>query len=94
MQQPLCHLYFLTVMEHLWSEQHYEPQDLSTFVRWISDIKKELETAKEGEAVLLWVELQAVVQVLIQQLALHFNPLETGRLGDVQLIVKDIDGLE
>ena len=93
MQQPLCHLYFLTVMEHLWSEHHYNPHTskLSTLVRSAVNVQKALETAQGGEAVLLWVELQAVVQVLIQELALHLNPSQAHKLGDVQLIVEDLN---
>lgn len=76
MQQPLCHLYFLTVMEHLCSEEN----SLSSLVGVAIDVKKELETAVEGEAVLLSVELQAVIQALIQQLAKDFNPSKIGSI--------------
>lgn len=90
MQQPLCHLYFLTVMEHLCTEQH-----IPILVQLPVDIQKKLEpgTVEETEALLLWVEYQAVVQVLIQQLALHFIPSQTHKLSDVQLVVEDINKL-
>lgn len=96
MQQPLCHLYFLTVMENLWTEQHFNPDriELTHFVLMAGSVHEELKTAEGGEAVLLWVELHAVVQVLIQQLALHFDPSQTHRLGDVQRILDDINRLE
>lgn len=90
MQQPLVHLYFLTVMEHLCSEHPYTSR-LATLVRSASNICKHLETAEKGEAILLWVELQAVVQVLIQQLAVHLDPTQPHKLGDVQLIIDDLN---
>jgi len=92
MQQPLCHLYFLTVLEHLWSEHHRTHSKLSILVCSAKNIQKQLQdTAQEGETVLLQVELQAVVQLLIWQLALHLDPSQTQRLGDVQLILEDIN---
>ena len=90
MQQSLCHLYFLTVMDHLWSKNC----NLSVIVTFASDIQNQLKTAKEGEAVLLWVELQAVVQVLIKQLVLHFDPSEPQKLIDFSLMKDDINKLE
>ena len=86
MQQPLCHLYFLTVMEHLSSAHDYNTHGskLSLLVRAAFSIQTQLETAEGGEALLLWVESQAVLQILIQQLALH---LATYKLEDVQLVV-------
>ena len=93
MQQPLCHLYFLTVMEHLSGQQSYNlhGSKLSLLVRSAVGVQKQLEVAEGGEALLLWVEFQAVVQVLIQQLALHLDPTVTHKLGDVQLIIDDIN---
>jgi hypothetical protein len=93
MQQPLCHLYFLTVMEHLSSAHHYNPHTskLSVLLRSAVNIQKDLETAEGGEAVLLWVELQATVQVLIQELALHLNPAQSHKLGDIQLMMEDLN---
>lgn len=88
MQQPLCHLYFLTVMEHLWTTH------LSKLVHLAEHIQKQLKTAEGGEAIILRVELQAVVQVLIQRLAEHLNPLQIRKFGDVQSSVKDINKLE
>lgn len=83
-------------MEHLWTEQHVNPEgaDLTYFVRIADSIQKELQTAEGGEVVLLWVEFQAVVQMLIQQLALHFDPSQKNKLSDVQRILDDINRLE
>ena len=89
MQQSLCHLYFLTVMEHLQSKHHIP----SRIVEFASAIQSQLETAKEGEAVVLWVELQAVVQVLIKQLAMYIDPSQPHKIGDVTHIMDDINKL-
>lgn len=96
MQQSLCHLYFLTVMEHLWNKIHFKPDTmkLANIVKLMEGVQTALETAKGGDAVLLWVELQAVVQVLIQQLATHFNPSLDRMLGDVKILIPDINKLE
>ena len=92
MQQPLCHLYFLTVVEHLQSRRNrLEPSHLSGLVRTATSMQTHLETAETGEAVLLWVELQAVMQVLIQQLAEHLDPAQPHKVGDLQLVVDDIN---
>ena len=92
MQQPLCHLYFVTVMEHLWSKHcNVTHGRLSILVTVIRDKQKQLDTAQGGEAVLLYIELQAVTQVLIQQLALHLDPSQMNRLGDVQPLLHDIN---
>ena len=97
MQQPLCHLYFLTVLEHLMAKQnsesflHHQHSHIAGLVRMADSIHNSLETAVGGEAVLLWVELQAVTQVLLQQLALHLDPNQMQMLGDVQQIVDDVN---
>ena len=90
MQQPLCHLYFLTVVEQLWTDKHFKPNH---YVQLVQGIQKEVKTAGAEEAVLLHVELQSVIQVLIEQLALHFDPSHFKRLGDVENIVPEINRL-
>ena len=94
MQQPLSHLYFLTVMEHLLSRHHLKSSSkLDSLVRIGSSVYNQLETAQGGEAILLWVEFQAVIQVLIQQLAMHLDPSKPHRLGDAHLVLDDINKL-
>ena len=88
MQQPLCHFYFLTVMEYFWTTH------LSQLVNLAEHIQKQLNTAEGGEEIILWVELQAVGQVLIQRLAEHSHPLQIRKFGDVQSCVKEINKLE
>ena len=86
MQQPLCHLYFLTVLDHLLGKQRSKNSlqhlhsHLAGVIRMANSIKTSLETAVGGEAVLLQVELQAVTQVLIQQVALHLSPKHNEKL--------------
>ena len=94
MQQPLCHLYFLTVLEHLMASEsylHHQQSHMAGLVRMVASIHNSLDTVMGGEAVLLWVELQAVTQVLLQQLALHLDPNETQKLGDVLQIADDVN---
>ena len=94
MQQPLCHLYFVTVMEHLWSKHHSATHGrLAILITAIKNTRKQLDTSQGGETVLLYIELQAVTQILIQQLALHLDPSQMYRLGDVQPLLHDINQL-
>ena len=89
MQQPLAHLYFLTVLEHLQGEGH----KLSALVRTANNIFKlcTSPTVGEGESIILWVELQAVVQMVLQQLATHLDPSEPHRMGEIQPLAEDIN---
>ena len=89
MQQPLAHLYFLTVLEHLQAEGH----KLSALVRTANNISKlcTSPTVGDRESVLLWVELQAVVQMVLQQLATHLDPSEPHRMGEIQPLAEDIN---
>lgn len=82
-------------MEQLWTEKHFKPDkaDINYYVQLVQRIQKELKTAEVNEVVLLHVELQAVIQVLIEQLALHFDPSHPEKLGDVQSIIGDINRL-
>lgn len=90
MQQSLCHLYFLTVMDHLWSKNYNAP----TIVKFGSEIQEQLRTAEKGKAAVLWVEVEAVIQVLIKQLTLHFDPTQPHKIGDIYLLIDDINKLE
>ena len=88
MQQPLAHLYFLTLLEHLQGLEY----KLSDLVRIAKTIKLQCGSCTTGdvESVVLWVELQAVVQVILQELATHLNPSKL-HIGEVQLLEKDIN---
>lgn len=103
MQQPLCHLYFLTVMEHLESQnedqhnqyQHNEDKHnkIPSLVNFASDLQKQLETSEDGNAILLWLELQAVIQTLLQQLAMNLDSSQPSNLGNFRLLEDDINKL-
>lgn len=98
MQQPLCHLYFLTVMEHLESQnedQHNEDKHnkIPSLVNFASDLQKQLQTSEDGNAILLWLELQAVIQTLLQQLAMNLDPSQPSNLGNFRLLEDDINKL-
>lgn len=88
MQQPLAHLYFITLLEHLQAQEY----KLSDLVRVAKDITKQSTFAatEEVKRVVLWVELQAVIQVLIQNLATHLDLSEV-QIGEVQPLVDDIN---
>ena len=88
MQQPLAHLYFLTVLEHLQAQRH----KLSGLVRIVNNITQHCTSpdTEEVERVLLWVELQAVVQVILQELAIHLNPNKSN-MGEVEPLAQNIN---
>ena len=84
MQQPLCHLYFSTFLGHLESTfQGRKHSELATFIKAASSMQSRLQTENEGRSVVLWLEFQAITQLLIKELALHFDPSEWYKLGDV-----------
>lgn len=95
MQQPLCHLYFLLVMEHVWSKYHdSQTSQLSALTRSVCNIQNELDaTTAEEEQVLMNIELQAVIQMLIQCLATHLVPKGGHGKSDYHLILEDINKL-
>ena len=88
MQQPLAHLYFLTLLEHLQAQAH----KLSGLICIANTILQQCASAttKEVESVVLWIELQAVVQVILQTLAVHLNPSEP-HMEEVHPVVDDIN---
>ena len=92
MQQSLCHLYFLTLMEHLRSESKFKnPAGLSLLLRTASIIQKQLKNAEGAEAVLVGVEFQAVTQVIIQQLALYLDPTQPHSLKKIKNNIDEIN---
>ena len=90
MQQPLAHLYFLTRLEHLQAQRH----KLSALVRYANAIIQQCASpaTREVESVLLWVELQAVVQVILQELAIYLDPSKL-RMEEIHLLEDDINRL-
>lgn len=96
MQQPLCHLYFLTVMEHVWSKHHNaDTSQLNALTRSIFHIQKEIKaTLAEEEVVVIHIELQAVIQMLIQHLAEHLNPEGIHGISDYQLVMENLNELD
>jgi hypothetical protein len=82
-------------MEHLWTENHFKPDSvgLQYYIESFDELKKELITAEQEEAVLLQIEIQSVVQVLIEQLALRFDPSQLDKLGEVEPLLDDLNRL-
>ena len=88
MQQPLAHLYFLTVLEHLMSK----PYKLPILVKMASIISCLCASpcTCDRDKVFLWIEYQAHVQVIAKQLAVS---LATGKYQDVSNILEDINSI-
>ena len=85
MQQPLAHLYFLTVLEHLMSTQH----TLAGLVITARSIEGNLQNCHDKcTKAVLWIELQAVIQVLAQKLAKFVTHYE---IGEIQLYIPDLN---
>ena len=92
MQQPLCHLYFLTVMEHIQSTRQQDHSSLAS-MKFATRIEQELITAKEIDGILLRVELQAVIQNLMQELSLYLSPSHPYKLEDDSDLLLQINKL-
>ena len=90
MQQPLAHLYFLTLLEHLQAQRH----TLSGLVRTANAITEQFAspTSEEVKSVVLWIELQALVQLILQKLAVHLNPSKP-HMEEVYPVADDINRL-
>lgn len=86
MQQPLVQLYFVTVLEHLTSKQ----MTITTLVNLAVHIRKICNSsqASSGEQVLLWIELQAVSQVIAQTIP---NLLVKSKVAEFMPLKDDID---
>ena len=80
MQQPLCHLYFLTVLDN-YLLRNSNVDTLLVFATKVQE--KALSSPGDAKAILLAVEIQAIIQILIQRLALHFNPTQSQKLDNV-----------
>ena len=81
MQQPLCHLYFSTYLDHLQSTfQGRKHSELATFIKAARSMQSILLAENGREHVVLWLEFQAVIELLIKELASHF---EWSKLSDV-----------
>lgn len=52
---------------------------------------KQFPNAKEGDTILLRIELQALVQVLLHYLASCLDPEQSQKLGDFQNIIDDLN---
>lgn len=91
MQQPLADLYFLTVLEHLMNKNY-------PFVRLIQTAIDMLNTCSDTstydqERLIFWIELQAVIQVIAQQLATFLDPSEPAKIANVYSVKDAINML-
>lgn len=90
MQQPLAHLYFLTVLEYLMSSKHN--LSLSKLVDIANKISS-MENLSNEHKVVLYIELQAVIQVILQMLSWYLDPSDDSqhRFGEIQCVVCNIN---
>ena len=72
-----------------------KPYKLSGLVRMASNISNLCASPStcDRDRVILWIELQAVIQVVAQQLALHLDPSEPEKIGEVLSIGDDLNRL-
>ena len=72
-----------------------KPYKLSGLVRMATSINTLCTSQPTSDAfkAVLYIELQAVTQVIAQQLALHFNPSEPDNLSKVVNIIKELNRL-
>ena len=92
MQQPLCHLYFVTIVEHFHSDSKYRNCQPVELIDIINKLKSNMKDAKAENAVLLWIEMEAVTQFLIEKIANSLNPSREQGLGDIHSILHKING--
>ena len=69
MQQPLCHLYFHTMMEN----RGLHNRTLNSLKDLACNIQQAMKAATGGKAILLSVEFQAVLLILLQRLAFYLH---------------------
>ena len=89
MQQPLAHLYFMTVLEHLVA-RNWEISSLvmsADLIRTLCDISD----TRDSDKVLLWIELQAVVQVIAQNVPYHLLPSQRDNIVQFAPLKDDIN---
>jgi len=90
MQQPLSHLYFLTVFEDLLKSKF----NLSGLIKTAQNITKQCEggSVSEEERVLLYIEKQAVVQVMIRAIAQNLDVKDNTKIQAVSMCVREGKG--
>ena len=79
MQQPLAHLYFLTVLEHMLNRQKTFPAVVSIAIKLSNECCSEVS---ESMKVVMQIEYQAVLQVIAKQIAAVVERSETDTLTD------------
>ena len=64
----------------------------SAFVAMASNISTSESTSKASKAILN-IELQAVIQVIAQQLALHLGPSQVKKFKDILPVIEEVNAL-
>ena len=72
-----------------------KPYKLSEFVRMAFDVSTDCKSESTSAAAkaVLYIEQQAVIQVIAQQLALHLDPYQPEKCKDVPFIINDLNEL-
>lgn len=80
MDQPLAHLYFLTVLEHVMREP---PTEVMRSAEVITEL---LSKTNDEEKLLLSIELQAIIQLIAQQLQYYLDPDNSSKVTEFRLL--------
>ena len=85
MQQPLAHLYFLTILEYLNDlSETYPFPDLVQTATSMFDACSAANTSPK-EKLILYIELQAVIQVIAKHLAKFLDPSEPAKIAKIYI---------
>lgn len=91
MQQPLAHLYFLTVLEHILSDE----QSLANMVRAAGQLSHLCSSgvSEPSHQVMLQIELQAVLQVIAKLLADLLDASDRVQFVEIEGSIDEINRL-
>ena len=94
MQQPLAHLYFLTVLEHVLAEEK-SLANMAKAARQLSDLVNSGTSSDPAQQAVLQIELQAVLQIVAKLLAklLGAESDERAQFGELKDSIEDINRL-
>ena len=59
------------------------PAEIMRSAEFINEL---LSKTSDGEKLLLWIELQAIVQLIAQQLQYHLDPENPSKVGEFRLL--------
>ena len=70
-----------------------EPPLVTDVVRSAEVITEQLDSpnTSDGEKLLLWIELQAVIQLIAQELQCHLDPDNISKVGEFRLLKQSVN---